>query len=64
VKAMPQATQPEQEPEIEITTGMSAPPIDTIKRQPSASEPNKASQNATRVSEARKKGSLVSEIVY
>ena len=31
---MPQAAQPEYEFSIEITTGMSAPPIGTISRKP------------------------------
>ena len=34
---MPQAAQPEYEFSIEITTGMSAPPIGTIIRKPSTS---------------------------
>jgi hypothetical protein len=46
VKPMPAAAQPEYELSIEITTGMSAPPIGMMIRTPSASESATISQNS------------------
>ena len=44
-KPMPAAAQPEYELSIEITTGMSAPPIGTIRRKPIANASSVISQN-------------------
>src|SRR5882672_845068 len=46
VKPMPAAAQPEYELSIEITTGMSAPPIGMMMRTPNAKEASASSQNA------------------
>ena len=43
---MPAAAHPEYEFSIEITTGMSAPPIGTISRKPSANDTKRSSQKA------------------
>ena len=45
VKPMPAAAQPEYELSIEITTGMSAPPIGRIRRNPSSRAMAVSSQN-------------------
>ena len=45
VKPIPAAAQPEYELSIEITTGMSAPPIGIIKRIPTKKEINIKVQN-------------------
>jgi len=47
VKPMPAAAQPEYELSIEITTGMSAPPIGMIKSAPSTSASTVISQKST-----------------
>ncbi len=44
VKPMPAAAQPEYEFSIEITTGMSAPPIGTMIRNPMANDSATISQ--------------------
>src|SRR3982750_3711802 len=46
VKPMPAAAQPEYELSMEITTGMSAPPIGMIMSTPSANETSAISQNS------------------
>src|SRR3954464_10544871 len=46
VKPMPAAAQPEYELSIEITTGVSAPPIGMMIRTPNANEASASSQNA------------------
>ena len=47
VNPMPQAAQPEYEFSIEMTTGMSAPPIGTISRNPNSSDSSTRRMNAT-----------------
>src|SRR5260221_371944 len=46
VKPMPHAAQPEYELSIEMTTGMSAPPIGRMRRTPGAREVGSGARNA------------------
>jgi hypothetical protein len=54
VKPMPAAAQPEYELSIEITTGMSAPPIGMIRRKPIAKASSVISANAMGLAPATK----------
>ena len=54
VKPMPAAAQPEYELSIEMTTGMSAPPIGMIIRMPSSSARPTISQKSIWLCETKK----------